>query len=79
MASIDYVFADYFEPNQGQSGIEAKQLYYIVAEPLHVYQGILFNELVWQSFDVWAKFLPRLTCNNEGPTAGYGPAEGVLR
>lgn len=79
MAPIDYVFADYFEPNQGQSGIEAKQLYYIVAEPLHVYQGILFNELAWQGFDVWAKFLPRLTCNNEGPTAGYGPAEGVLR
>lgn len=36
MGPNEYVFAGYFKPNQGQSGIEAKELYYIFAEALHV-------------------------------------------
>ena len=37
MGPNECVFAGYFKPNQGQSGIEAKELYYIFAEPLYVY------------------------------------------
>ncbi|KAI7277551.1 hypothetical protein KC345_g6548 [Hortaea werneckii] len=79
IAPDNYVFANHFKPNKGQSEIEAFELYCIFSEPPKSYQGFLFDELAWQGLDVRAQFLPRLVCNKRGPLAGYGPAEGVLR